>query len=270
VKALPAVAALALIGSLLFPSAANAAAEDESCIDPAAYKSETMNAVLDVVEAPASLPTLFSGMCSNHGYPVDMTYRFDYDADGVWDEENDTGIGEHRFEEAGTYPVRLQVEDGFGRIAETTAETVIPGVEVLGPPSSPEDGARIAEGYSLAPESASPGEEVTVSGPLAVDASLLVMIVPASADPWSSAESMGEFGPFTGDGTWSLSLPADIESGDYAVLLVATDGSATELPLTVTAPPDGLVIIFAAVGSLLVVGGIITAAVLIRRKRDKK
>lgn len=162
--------------SLLSMPAAAGAAPIESCVDPAAYESEPINADLKLVVAPATLSTMASGACSNHGYLLGMTYRFDWDGDGKWDDENEVGISSHRFTEPGIYSVTLEVEDEFGRVARTIGTASVPAISDIGNAMPGEEGAQPLEGAGLSQVAISRGGEVELFAPLEGSATLAVAL----------------------------------------------------------------------------------------------
>lgn len=252
---------LALVGASLFLApAAYAAAPAESCVDPAAYESEPINADLKLVVAPATLATMASGACSNHGYLLGMTYRFDWDGDGKWDDENEVGISSHRFTEPGIYSVTLEVEDEFGRVARTVGTASVPDISEIGNAIPAEEGAKPLEGAGLFQAAISRGGTVELFAPLEGSATLAVALVASSDAPWAE-NTLATFGPFSGSEAWGFTLPEDIGAGNYDLLLVTSDGKAAALPMTVheTSPW--------ALAAAIAIGVLSIAVVSLRRHR---
>lgn len=251
---------LALAGVSLVSAPAAHAAPVESCVDPAGYGSEEINADLQIVVAPATLSTMASGACSNHGYLLGMTYRFDWDGDGKWDDQNEVGVSSHRFAEPGAYRVTLEVEDEFGRVARTVGTASVPAISDIGNAMPAEEGAQPLEGAGLSQVAISRGGEVELFAPLEGSATLAVALVESSDAPWAE-NALATFGPFSGTDAWGFTLPADIGAGSYDLLLVTSDGKATALPMTVhETSPWALV---AAIG----IGVFSITAVSLRRHR---
>jgi PKD repeat protein len=153
-----------------------------------------------------------------------LTYQFDFDGDGVFEQSTTNGTARHVFADEGTFRVRVRVVDVDGGAA--SAETV---VEVFNAPPR-------LEGLTL-PAQVVRGDSATLSA---------LFTDPGSADALTVVVDWG------GTGTTTVSLAAgsqsfaaarllDVPAGTYTVTVTVADedGGLAEarLTLTVVEPP---------------------------------
>ncbi|MDI6885463.1 MAG: PKD domain-containing protein [archaeon] len=102
---------------------------DISIFDPAGSKYYAVNGTLEKgniqIYASAELPMTEQPIefDASESYDPDeniVTYRWDFDGDGVWDIEGDVVKITHSYNESGSYTVILEVEDTDGATNQTT------------------------------------------------------------------------------------------------------------------------------------------------------
>lgn len=75
----------------------------------------------------AVVVTVAAGDTGGAGDP--LTYRFDFDDDGLFEVTNFTGVAEHLFNDRGTYPVTVEVLDDDGGMATTTFDVSVDNLD---------------------------------------------------------------------------------------------------------------------------------------------
>ena len=164
---------------------------------------------VEVADAYAGRTTVLDGSASTDADdgPQELTFRWDTDYDGQWDEVPGEGpMAEVVFDEVGTYFVKAQVEDSLGWTSEALVEVVVTEA-----PPEPDPEPQVDAGGTTGP---------------APDADVVVATDPdaaATADTSAAADTAPAKTP-SGDDGGCASAPGGDGAGPWVVLALVVLG----------------------------------------------
>lgn len=240
---------------------------------------EDLEASLTVVEPNyTTVESVFSALGSNGGDIRGInSFTFDF-GDGTAPVTQESAIAGHTYAEPGTYTASVTLTNEFEVTATASTTFTVAGIEEIGKPLFPAEGAPQAKAR-LSQSSVVAGGSVTVTVPALPDNGQFgaALIPPGKSDPWVSA-SIATGGPFK-TAAGKLTVPADAKPGEYTVTVRVSDGAMTALKLRVETGPlawanntlrpvggvtGGGVIVGVA---LLAIAAAVTVPIHLRRKR---
>ena len=240
---------------------------------------QDLQASLTVVEPNyTTVESVFSALGSNGGDIRGInSFTFDF-GDGTAPLTQESAIAGHTYAKPGTYTATVTMTNDFDVTATASTTFTVSGIEEIGKPMFPAEGAPQAKA-TLDQTSVVAGGTVTVTVPALPDNAEFgaTLVPPTKQDPWVTA-GIASAGPFK-VASGKLVVPATAKPGDYTVTVRISDGSMTALKLRVETGPLAVVNnVLRPVGGiagggvivgalLLVVAAAVTVPLLVRRKR---
>jgi PKD repeat protein len=178
-----------------------------------------------------TMPVIFSALDSNGGDTRGLTFAYDFDSDGAYDETSDYASAQHIYEVAGTYTATVLVTDTeFKLTSAASVEFVVADVSDIA--TTLPDGVQPELEADVDREAVRPGEDLTLSvANLASDEQFGAKLVAVTEDdPWTM-EAAAVFGPFTE--TAPLHLSKDMVLGPYTLLVMTDAGRTAEIPVSI-------------------------------------
>lgn len=150
------------------------------------------------------------------------TIAFDLDDDGTFETGDGTSVVTARWESVGDHRVAVRVTDADGRASEASTVVAVQPADIL---DSRYDPASPDKVLSVSRSSATAGGEATlrIAG-LDPDEEVGVRLVEGDDDFVWDDEGLAYWDGTPTDGTVALALPADLQAGDYRVVVASEEG----------------------------------------------